>query len=159
MWPSPESWDSPALWSTVAVFVRTGSVTKRFLWWTWQEPTPAPGVPLPWHSSFRGAAGTHDLGLMIADNPTLGLGSPGWEVLGLRAPWPWEVPILEQRSGGGFDAERGDLVFGQLARRDPSTVGRYVGRGMGLTPKRWGVLTPDMAAGRARMTDVTLVTT
>ena len=125
VWPDPAFWPLPdGTWADRWWTVADGLVRKstRFLLWT--LPGKAPGIVVPC-GGLRGAQGTTDLGLLIDDDPNhpeLG----GWEILGLRSPWPWEHPALGALSGGGFDAGRGDLVASTVARRTPLTAERIL---------------------------------
>lgn len=137
VWPDPQMWPQPDgtwqdLWWTVAKQLQ--AKPRRFLFWT--IPGKAPGIVIPL-GALRGAQGTTDLGLLIDDDPDrpeLG----GWEVLGLRPPWPWEAAQLAILSGGGFDGARGDLIAGAVARRTPATADRITFCGAG-GPKRCGM--------------------
>jgi hypothetical protein len=147
VWPSPEAFTMPATWETVAAAVFGGMVTKGFLFWKVTVPGPAPGLRVPFNpATMRGAAGTHDLGLLISEDRSKGVLAPGWEFVGLRPAAAWEFPALEFNSGGTF--EPGDWVFGMCVRRQGGTLSPKVNAsGCGRKWKRHGLLTPGVIAG------------
>ena len=152
VWPSPAYAEQLAAryWS-VRDLVRAADVTTTtgFLWWkvTTKRPGAATGFRIPWSSTFRGAAGTTDQGLLLIADPAAGVRSAGVELLNPRRPWPLDVPALEYLSGGTFDPDR-DLVADLIAMRpagDPDPVGNVAG--MGRSWKRRGLLSPGMVEG------------
>lgn len=130
VFPSPDAWDSPGLWSTVEQ------------WAGRKTPTARPAV-IPWGNGWGGPGGftlDQDNGIMIDLAPDR---AEGWELLGLRRATILDRFLIGMACRTAMPAD-GCYVADRINQRRPGVVPKGA-----MGPWWWqqGVIGPEMLRG------------